>query len=105
MVHRTPAFIWVIVIAAAIAVPAVLMYLVTTFLFAFSGGQYRMVAVVNFAALAMIAIPSVAAAVAWRMRSGAGAAGRGPTAGVGGWPVAGTPEWGLCFLRWACETT
>ena len=97
MVNPTPAFIWVIVIAIAIVVPAVLMYLVTTFLFAFSGGQYRMVAVVNFAALAMIAIPSVAAAIAWRVRSGAVAAVTAVTATLGGWVATAVTEWVLSF--------
>jgi len=97
MVNPTPAFIWVIVIATVIAVPAGLMYLVTTFLFAFSGGQYRMVAVVNYAALAMIAIPIVAAAIAWRVRSGAGAAVTAGAVTLGGWMATVVAEWLLSF--------
>ena len=97
MANPTPAFIWVIVIAAAIAFPAGLMYLVTTFLFAFSGGQYRMVAVVGYGALAMIAIPLVAAAVAWRLRSGAVAAITAAAVTLGGWVVTAVTEWVLSF--------
>lgn len=44
-------------------------YLITTFLFAFSGGQYRMVTVVNYVALAAIATTAVVAAVLSRLRS------------------------------------
>jgi hypothetical protein len=97
MAYPTPAFIWVIVIAVTIAVPAGLMYLVTTFLFAFSGGQYRMVAVVNDAALAMIAIPIVAAAIAWRVRSGAAAAVTAAAVTLGGWVATAVAEWVVSF--------
>src|SRR2546423_11525259 len=48
-------------------------YLVTTFLFAFSGGQYRMVAVVNVVALMVVALGAGAAAVSWKLRSSAAA--------------------------------
>ena len=44
-------------------------YLVTTFLFAFSSGQFRMVQVVNLVALAVIVSSFVVAAVAWIVRS------------------------------------
>ena len=44
-------------------------YLVTTFLFAFSGSQYRMVAVVNLVALLVLVSSFVMAAVAWILRS------------------------------------
>lgn len=53
-----------IVTIAAIVLPAALAgYLVTTFLFAFSGGQYRMVEVVNVGALAVIGLDVLVAAV------------------------------------------
>jgi hypothetical protein len=97
MVNPTPAFIWIIVIAVAIAVPAVVGYLLTTFLFAFSGGQYRMVPIVNYAALTMIAIPAVAAAIAWKVRSGAVAAVTAVAVAIGGWVVALFAEWVLSF--------
>ena len=97
MVNPTPAFIWVIVIAITIAIPAVVMYRVTTFLFAFSGGQYRMVAVVNYAALAMIAITLLAAAIAWRARSAAVAAVTAAAVTLGGWVATVVTEWVLSF--------
>ena len=73
------------------------MYLVTTFLFAFSGGQYRMESVVQYGALAVIAAMVLLAAIVWRMRS--------PIAGVicaaigtpVAWVVAVLVEWGLSF--------
>lgn len=45
------------------------MYLVTTFLFAFSGGQYRMEQVVQYGALGVIAAMLLLAAVVWKTRS------------------------------------
>ena len=74
MTSSPPATAWIAVIGVTIAAAAFLGYLVTTFLFAFSGGQYRMVAVVNYGVLAMIALPIVVAIVAWRIRSGRAAA-------------------------------
>ena len=44
-------------------------YLVTTFLFAFSGSQYRMVAVVNLVAVLVLVSSFVVAALAWILRS------------------------------------
>jgi hypothetical protein len=44
-------------------------YLVTTFLFAFSGGQFRMVAVVNLVALAVVVSSFLVAVAVWILRS------------------------------------
>src|SRR5256884_9974731 len=52
-----------------VAVSAGLMYLITSFLFAFSGGQYRMVPVVGYGALAVIGATLLIAIVVWRPRS------------------------------------
>ncbi|SRR6266446_2392986 len=72
-------------------------YLVTTFLFAFSGGQYRMVAVVNLVALVVVGLGSIAAAVAWRLRSPAAAVRWTAIATVGGWVAAVIAEWLISF--------
>lgn len=60
---------WIIAIAAIVVLPAIFMFLVTTFLFAFSSGQSRMVAVVNTVDLVVVALGVVVAAVTWRWRS------------------------------------
>src|SRR5438552_1456459 len=52
-----------------VAVSAGVMYLITSFLFAFSGGQYRMVPVVGYGALAVIGAALSIASVEWRVRS------------------------------------
>ena len=52
-----------------IAPAAAFMLLVTTFLFAFSGGQSRLEHVVKYSALAVVALSTLVAAVAWRTRS------------------------------------
>jgi hypothetical protein len=46
--------LWAVLIGSMVLVAAAFGYLVTTFLFAFSGGQYRMVTVVNTGALAVV---------------------------------------------------
>ena len=58
-----------IAIAAVVLAAGAFGYLVTTFLFAFSGGQFRMVAVVNLVALAVVITSFVVAAVVWVLRS------------------------------------
>lgn len=66
---RIPAALAIVAIAAITVPAAGFGYLVTTFLFAFSGGQYRMVAVVNAGALTVITLTVVIGAAAWRLRS------------------------------------
>lgn len=97
MTSPTPAWVWILVIGATIAVSSAFMYLVTTFLFAFSGGQYRMVAVVNFAALAMTAVAVVASVVAWRLRPGVAAAITAAVVCGAGWIATAIIEWVLSF--------
>jgi hypothetical protein len=92
-----PATTWIAVIGVTIAASAFLGYLVTTFLFAFSGGQYRMVAIVNYGVLAMVAAPIVVAAVAWRIRSGQAAAKVTAAADAVGWACTVSIEWLLSF--------
>jgi len=90
----------VVVAVAALFIIAVIsgfFFFVTTFLFAFSGGQYRMVSVVQYGALAVITVSVLVAAIAWRLRSPTAAvlcaAIVTPAAGV----VALVVEWLLSF--------
>src|SRR5256885_17073323 len=62
---RTSAPLGIVAIAGIVLGVAAVGYLVTTFLFAFSGGQYRMVAVVNLGAVAVISLCGVGAAGVW----------------------------------------
>ena len=68
---RTSAPLGMVAIAVIVLGVAAVGYLVTTFLFAFSGGQYRMVAVVNLGAVAVISLGVLVAAVKWIVRSSA----------------------------------
>ena len=61
----------IVAIAGIVLGVAAVGYLVTTCLFAFSGGQYRMVAVVNLGALAVISLGVLVAALMWMVRSSA----------------------------------
>ncbi len=61
--------LWVLAIVGAVVTAAGFMWLVTTFPFAFSGVQYRMVPVVGYGVLAMIVLPLAVAALIWRLRS------------------------------------
>jgi hypothetical protein len=72
-------------------------YLLTTFLFAFSGGQYRMVPVVNLVAVAVVVSSFVVAAVTWILRSPMHAL-QWATIGTGiGWLAAIAIEFVLSF--------
>jgi len=90
-------------VAAAIGATAVILvvgvvgYIVTTFLFAFSGGQYRMVNVVNVGALAVIGVGALAAALALWKRSSATAIKWAAIATGIGWVIALLAEWLLSF--------
>ncbi len=92
-----PAAAAILVIAVLVFVPAALGWLVTTFLFAFSGGQYRMVGVVNLGAVAVIALGLVAGAAAWLVRSRTAAIITAAFATIGGWVAAVIVEWVLSF--------
>jgi hypothetical protein len=84
-------------IAIIIGPAAIVMYLVTTFLFHFSGGQYRMGPVVDYGALTVIAGTLVLTGIAWRVRSPAAAVKTAVIATPVAWAVAIAVEWGLSF--------
>jgi uncharacterized membrane protein len=68
-------------------------YLVSTFLFAFSGGQYRMVDVVNYAALIVIALMIALTAIVWKVRSPISATKFSAIGTPIAWVVAMVGEW------------
>ncbi len=73
------------------------MFLVTTFLFAFSSGQYRMVQVVSYCAMAVIAATLVVTAVAWKLRSSGTAIKVAAIVTGAGWVAAVFVEWMVSF--------
>ena len=94
---KTSAYLVVAAIAAIVLAAGGLGYLVTTFLFAFSGGQYRMVGVVNLVALLVIVIGAAVGAVTWRLRSrGAAVLYTAIVTGVA-WVAAVIAEWLMSF--------
>jgi hypothetical protein len=74
------------------------MYLVTTFFFGFSGGQYRMGPVVVYGALAAMAATLIVAAIAWRIRSPAAATAWAGIATAVAWAVAIFVEWRMSYV-------
>jgi hypothetical protein len=94
---RTSVYLLVVVIALIVLVAAAIGYFVTTFLFAFSGGQHRMVAVVNVAALIVIGASVLVTAVTWRLRSREAAVASTAIATGVGWVVAVVAEWLISF--------
>jgi len=94
---RTSAPLGMVAIAVIVLGVAAVGYLVTTFLFAFSGGQYRMVAVVNLGAVAVISLGVLVAAVKWIVRSSAEAIKWTAIATGGGWVAALIAEWLFSF--------
>jgi hypothetical protein len=94
---RTPAAGSIVALAAIVFPFAGVGYLVTTFLFAFSGGQYRMVAVVDAGALAVIGLGVLVAAVTWKLRSPAVAVKWTAIATGIGWIAALITEWLISF--------
>jgi hypothetical protein len=97
MVNGGSPLVWILLIAVIVLIPATFMYLATTFLFAFSGGQYRMVAVVNLGAIAVIALGGASAALGWRLRGAPFAALTAGAATAIGWAAAVGVEWLLSF--------
>ncbi len=93
----TPAPLWIVAIAAIVLPAAGVGYLMTTFLFAFSGAQYRMVAVVNLGALTVVGVGVLVAAVTWMLRSLAAAIKWTAIATVAGWVAAVIAEWVISF--------
>jgi hypothetical protein len=85
-------------IAIIVGPAAPVMYLITTFLFHFSGGQYRMGPVVDYGALTVIAGTLVLTAIAWRVRSRAAAVKTAAIATPVAWVLAIVVEWGLSFV-------
>ena len=94
---RTSTPLGIVAIAMIVLGVAAVGYLVTTFLFAFSGGQYRMVAVVNLGAVAVISLGVLVAAVTWIVRSSAEAIRWTVIATGGGWVAALIAEWLISF--------
>jgi preprotein translocase subunit Sss1 len=90
-------------IGAAVAVAAIVLlagavgYLITTFLFAFSGGQYRMVTVVNAATLIVIGLSALVAVIVWKQRSPGAAIGAAAIATGAAWTAALVAEWVVSF--------
>ena len=97
MVNRGPAVLWTLLIAAIIGVPGAFMYVATSFLFAFSGGQYRMAAIVNAGAIAVVALGAVTTVVGWRIRGAPFATQSAGIATAVGWFAAVVTEWLLSF--------
>jgi hypothetical protein len=97
-VNRQPArWTTVLSIALVVGAAAVIMYLVTTFLFHFSSGQYRMGSVVDLGALLIVLGTLVLAAIVWRVRSPAAAVRWTAIATGVAWVAALVIEWGLSF--------
>lgn len=88
---------WILAVVGVVLPAAAFGWLATTFLFAFSGGQYRMVPVVDYGAAAMIVVPLAAAAVVWRLRSAPAGLLAAVAAAAVGWIVTLVVEWLISF--------
>lgn len=84
-------------IALIVGPAALVMYLVTTFLFHFSGGQSRMGPVVDYGALTVIAGTLLLTVIVWRVRSPAAALRTTAIVTPVAWVLAIVVEWGLSF--------
>ena len=71
------------------------MYEISIFLFAFSGGQARMEPVVNYIALAVIAVVILLTAIVWKIRTPTGAAIFAAICTPVAWVAAMLVEWGI----------
>jgi hypothetical protein len=71
------------------------MYEISIFLFAFSGGQARMEPVVNYVALAVIALVILLTAIVWKIRTPTGAAIFAAISTPVAWVAAMLVEWGF----------
>ena len=80
-------------IAAVVGLVTILMFGVTTFLFAFSGGQGRMEPVVKYVALVVFAVAMVLTAIVWILRSPRAAVVCAGIATPVAWAVAVFIEW------------
>jgi hypothetical protein len=95
--YRPPAWATVLSIVLVVGLVAPVMYLITTFLFHFSGGQDRMGPVVNYAALAVVVGTLAVGAIVWKVRSPAAALRWTAVATPVAWLVAIAVEWGFSF--------
>jgi hypothetical protein len=95
--YRPPTWATVLSIALIVGLVAPVMYLITTFLFHFSGGQYRMGPVVDYGALGVIVGTLVLAVIVWRVRTPAAALKWTAIATPVAWLVAIAVEWGFSF--------
>jgi hypothetical protein len=84
--------------AAIIALISLPMYLVTTFLFAVSGGQVRMLPVVESGFYAASAASFLLAAIVWVLRSAKAAVISAALGTLAIWVVAVFIEWRLSFV-------
>ena len=71
------------------------MYEISIFVFAFSGGQARMEPVVNYVALAVVALVLLLTAIVWKIRTPTGAAIFAAIGTPVAWVAAMLVEWGL----------
>ena len=87
-------------IVSIVGLITVFMFGVTTFLFAFSGGQVRMEPVVRYGAYAAFAAAMLLATVAWRLwlPSPTGAVIGATISAVAAWAVAVFIEWRASFV-------
>jgi hypothetical protein len=86
-----------IAIAVVVVAAGAFGYLVTTFLFAFSGSQFRMVPAVNLVALAVVVSSVAVAAAVWLLRSPMQALKWTLIVSAGGWVAAIAIEFVLSF--------
>ena len=94
---RASAPLAILAIGAIVLGAAAAGYLVTTFLFAFSGGQNRMVVVVNLGGLIVVGLDVLVAGSTWILRSPADAIKWTAIAAGAGWAAALIAEWVLSF--------
>jgi hypothetical protein len=87
-----------LVIVIGVALASGFMFGVTTFLFNFSGGQYRMGPVVGYGALAAMTATLLVAAIAWKIRSPAAAVLSTGVALAVNWTVAIFVEWRISYV-------
>ena len=87
-----------LLMALVIGLISAFMYLVTTFLFHFSGGQSRMGPVVDYGFFAVIAFSLLTTAIVWRMRSLTAAAIWAAIGTLVAWVVAVFVEWRFSFV-------
>lgn len=92
-----PAWVWSGAIGALVFGAAIVMWLVTTFLFAFSGSQYRMVTVVGVGALIMVVLPLAGVAIGWRVGTSARRFMVAAAMTGIGWLITVVVEWLLSF--------